>query len=69
MNSRKQTRAEAILKRMSFGAVPIGGVYWVDPRAVRAAMADRSEQAPQPAPKQSTQSSSCEQVLAPEAIS
>lgn len=69
MNSRKQTRAEAILKRMSFGAVPMGGVFWVDPRAVRAAMADRNEQAPQPAPKQSTQSSSCEQVLTPEAIS
>ena len=69
MNSRKQTRAEAILKRMSFGAVPVGGVYWVDPRAVRAAMADRSEQAPQPAPKQSTQSSSCEHALAPEATS
>jgi hypothetical protein len=69
MNSRKQTRAEAILKRMSFGAVPVGGVYWVDPRAVRAAMADRSEQALQPAPKQSTQSSSCEHALAPEATS
>jgi hypothetical protein len=69
MNSRKQTRAEAILKRMSFGAVPMGGVYWVDPRAVRGAMADRSEQAPQPAPKQFTQSSSCEHALAPEATS
>jgi hypothetical protein len=69
MNSRKQTRAEAILERMSFGAVPVGGVYWVDPRAVRAAMADRSEQAPQPAPEQSTESSSCEQALAPEATS
>ncbi|MFL6605354.1 MAG: hypothetical protein ACJ8R9_29025 [Steroidobacteraceae bacterium] len=38
MNTRKQTRYQAVLERMSFGAVPIDGIYWLDPtESVRAA--------------------------------
>ncbi|HEX6507437.1 MAG TPA: hypothetical protein VF221_07385, partial [Chloroflexota bacterium] len=33
----RKTRAEALLARMSLGAVPLDGVYWIDPRELRKA--------------------------------
>jgi hypothetical protein len=35
MSNSKHTLAEAILTRMSLGAVPMDGVYWFDPKAAR----------------------------------
>jgi hypothetical protein len=32
MNSREQRRYQAVLERMSFGAVPVDGIYWLDPK-------------------------------------
>jgi hypothetical protein len=34
MSSTRQAQIDAILKRISFGAVPIGGFYWLDPKVV-----------------------------------
>jgi hypothetical protein len=36
MSNSKQTRVEAFLARISRGAVPMGGFYWVDPEELRA---------------------------------
>lgn len=35
MSKSKHTLFEAVLARMSFGAVPMDGVYWFDPKALR----------------------------------
>lgn len=37
MSKAKHTLFEAVLARMSLGAVPMDGVYWFDPKAARAA--------------------------------
>jgi hypothetical protein len=34
MSTSKQALIEAILTRISFGAVPVGGLYWLDPKVV-----------------------------------
>ena len=34
MSTSKQALIESILTRISFGAVPIGGFYWLDPKVV-----------------------------------
>jgi hypothetical protein len=34
MSTTRQAQVDAILKRISFGAVPIGGFYWLDPKVV-----------------------------------
>lgn len=56
MSSRKQTLAESILERISFGAVPMDGVYWLDPREARRAKVVRSAQVAQPSREQGNQS-------------
>jgi hypothetical protein len=35
MSKAKQTLTQAFLERMSRGAVPMGGFYWVDPKELR----------------------------------
>jgi hypothetical protein len=35
MSKAKQTLVEAFLERVSRGAVPMGGFYWVDPKELR----------------------------------
>ncbi len=35
MSKAKHTLFEAVLARMSLGAVPMDGVYWFDPKAQR----------------------------------
>jgi len=35
MSKSKHALAEAILARISLGAVPMDGVYWFDPKALR----------------------------------
>jgi hypothetical protein len=39
MNTHRQTRLQALLERISFGAMPVDGIYWVDPKDVRLAQA------------------------------
>jgi hypothetical protein len=34
MSTSRQALIEALLARISFGAVPIGGLYWLDPKVV-----------------------------------
>jgi hypothetical protein len=46
MSKAKQTQVEAFLARISRGSVPVGGFYWVDPRAVRQAAPARPAEAP-----------------------
>jgi hypothetical protein len=36
MNKHKQALFQAVLARISLGAVPVGGVYWFDPKDARA---------------------------------
>jgi hypothetical protein len=36
MRKAKQTLTQAFLERISRGAVPMGGFYWVDPKDLRA---------------------------------
>jgi len=45
MNKHKQALFQAVLARISLGAVPVDGVYWFDPKDARAAAP-----APPPAP-------------------
>jgi hypothetical protein len=52
MSSPKQTMAERILARISYGAVPMDGVYWLDPREARRAKVERSVELAQPAREQ-----------------
>ncbi len=42
VNTRKHSLYEAVLARISLGAVPIDGIYWFDPKA--AVRADTSKQ-------------------------
>jgi hypothetical protein len=39
MSKAQQTLAQAFLERISRGAVPMGGFYWVDPKALRGRIA------------------------------
>ena len=45
MSKSKHTLFEAVLARMSLGAVPMDGVYWFDPKTIRELAAKRAEQA------------------------
>ncbi len=40
MSKSKRTLFETVLARMSLGAVPMDGIYWFDPKALR----ERAEQ-------------------------
>jgi len=40
MSKAQQTLAQAFLERISRGAVPMGGFYWIDPKALRSRNAD-----------------------------
>jgi hypothetical protein len=42
VNTRKHSLYEAVLARISLGAVPIDGIYWFDPKAT--ARPDTSKQ-------------------------
>ena len=35
MSKSKHTLVEAVLARISLGAVPMDGIYWFDPKALR----------------------------------
>ena len=37
MNKHKQALFQAVLARISLGAIPVDGVYWFDPKDARAA--------------------------------
>jgi hypothetical protein len=43
MNTHKQTLYQALLARISLGAVPMDGIYWIDPKD--AGMADAAKAA------------------------
>jgi len=45
MSKSKHTLVEAVLARMSLGAVPMDGVYWFDPKVMREQAAKAAEQA------------------------
>jgi putative NADPH-quinone reductase len=47
MSKSKHTLFEAVLARMSLGAVPMDGVYWFDPKAMRERAAEAAEKAKQ----------------------
>jgi len=49
MSKAQQTLAQAFLERISRGAVPMGGFYWVDPKALRSRNADAGTGAKGPA--------------------
>jgi hypothetical protein len=46
MNTRKQTLFQTVLARLSFGAVPIDGQYWFDPKDAVAARPARQVKTP-----------------------
>jgi len=45
MSKSKHALFEAVLARMSLGAVPMDGVYWFDPKVMREQAAKLAEQA------------------------
>jgi hypothetical protein len=45
MSKSKHTLFEAVLARMSLGAVPMDGVYWFDPKVMRERAAEAAERA------------------------
>ena len=47
MNTSRQSRFEAVLARISLGAVPMDGIYWLDPKGSAAADSSKRAQAPQ----------------------
>jgi len=51
MSKAQQTLAQAFLERVSRGAVPMGGFYWVDPKALRRQGTDAEATAEALAPK------------------
>ena len=51
MSKAQQTLAQAFLERVSRGAVPMGGFYWVDPKALRSQSTDAEATAEALAPK------------------
>jgi hypothetical protein len=46
MNTRKQKRYQAVLERLSFGAVPVDGIYWLDPKEAAGAAAPQRHAGP-----------------------
>jgi hypothetical protein len=44
MSKSKHTLFEAVLARMSLGAVPMDGIYWFDPKALRERAAKQQAQ-------------------------
>jgi len=51
MSKAQQTLAQAFLERVSRGAVPMGGFYWVDPKALRSQSTNAEATAEALAPK------------------
>ena len=47
MNTSRQSRFEAVLARISRGAVPMDGIYWLDPKGSAADGCAKRAQAPQ----------------------
>jgi hypothetical protein len=47
MSSHSHSLFQAILARLSFGAVPVDGVHWSDPREVKAPEPRPSDEVPQ----------------------
>jgi hypothetical protein len=47
MNTSRQSRFEAVLARISLGAVPMDGIYWLDPKGSAAACPSKRAKAPQ----------------------
>jgi hypothetical protein len=47
MKTQRQALFHAILARLSFGAVPIDGAYWFDPKHVGATRPDEQVKAPE----------------------
>lgn len=41
MNTHRQTLFQAVLARLTFGAVPVDGSYWFDPRDAQASRTTR----------------------------
>jgi hypothetical protein len=56
VNTHKQTRFEALVARISRGAVPIDGIYWLDPKDARVAGAMLAK-SPKRAPTSSKEAS------------
>jgi hypothetical protein len=50
MSKAQQTLAQAFLERISRGAVPMGGFYWIDPKALRSQNKGVEATAATPAP-------------------
>jgi len=50
MSKAQQTLAQAFLERISRGAVPMGGFYWVDPKALRSQVTNAEARAAMPTP-------------------
>jgi hypothetical protein len=46
MNTGKQTLFQAVLARISLGAVPVDGAYWVDPKDGGAAKSPKPARIP-----------------------
>ena len=44
MNTSRQSRFEAVLARISLGAVPMDGIYWLDPKGRAAACSSKRAQ-------------------------
>ena len=49
MNTSRQSRFEAVLARISLGAVPMDGIYWIDPKGSAAACSSKRAQPSQAA--------------------
>ena len=47
MNTSRQSRFEAVLARISLGAVPMDGIYWLDPKGSAAGCSSNRAQPPQ----------------------
>jgi hypothetical protein len=47
MKTSKQSRFEAVLARISLGAVPMDGIYWLDPKGSAATDSSKRAKAPQ----------------------
>jgi hypothetical protein len=47
MSTRSQSLFQTILARLSFGAVPVDGVYWFDPRNAQAQKPRQSTRIPE----------------------
>ena len=67
MNTHRQTRLQALLERISFGAVPVDGFYWLDPKDVQLAQAKTaSSRGPAAAVVVARESGACPRIGATE---